>query len=141
MGDVEKARATWLQLLNVGANETARLAPISKDYSVEGGRHLRRGDLVRAEIFYRRAVILDKENLSGIIGLAKVYHRMEMPAYARAFCDMSLKLSDMIPEVHVLLGELALAQGNKAEARTRFERALAVRPDFFPAQRGLSQVK
>lgn len=141
MGDVDKARDTWLRLLNVGAHETARLAPISKDYSVEGGRHLRRGDLIRAEIFYRRAVILDKENLSGIIGLAKVYHRMEMPTYARAFCDMSLKLSDVIPEVHVLLGELALADGNREEARARFERALAVRPDFFPARRGLSQVK
>lgn len=141
MGEVEKARDTWLNLLNIKADESSRLAPISKDYSVEAGRHLRRGDLIRAEIFFRRAVILDPENLNGIIGLAKVYHRMGMPDYARAFCYMSLKLSDVIPEVHVLLGELALTEGNKEEARSRFERALAVRPDFFPAKRGLSQVK
>lgn len=140
-GEVDKARDTWLKLLNIGPDQSARLGPISKDYSVEAGRHLRRGDLVRAEIFFRRAVILDPENQSGLIGLAKVYHRLEMPAYARAFCDMSLKLSDVIPEVHVLLGELSLAEGNKEEARQRFERALAVRPDFFPAQRGLAQVK
>lgn len=141
MGDVEKARDTWLRLLNIKPEERSRLAPISKDYSVEAGRHLRRGDLVRAEIFFRRAVILDRENLNGIIGLAKVYHRLEMPTYARAFCEESLKLSDVIPEVHVLLGELSLAEGNKEDARARFERALAVRPDFFPAKRGLSQVK
>lgn len=141
MGDVEKARDTWLNLLNIGPDQMSRVGPISKDYSVEAGRHMRRGDLVRAEIFYRRAVILDPENQSGLIGLAKVYHRLEMPAYARAFGEMSLKLSDVIPEVHVLLGELALAEGRQEEARRRFERALAVRPDFFPAKRGLSQVK
>jgi uncharacterized protein HemY len=54
---------------------------------------------------------------------------------------MALRVSDLIPEVHVLLGELALQEDNRAEARAYFERALAVRPDFFPAKRGLSQVK
>jgi tetratricopeptide (TPR) repeat protein len=141
MGDVPRARDMWLQLLNIAPDESARIAPISKDYSVEAGRHLRRGDLARAEVFYRRAVILDPENLNGLLGLAKVYHRMEMPRYTRAFCDMTLKLSDVIPEVHVLLGELSLSEGNMEDARARFERALAVRPDFFPAKRGLAQVK
>ncbi len=141
MGDVDKARAIWLDKLNIGPDQYARLVPISKDYSVEAGRHLRRGDLVRAELFFRRAVILDRDNLNGIIGLAKVYHRLEMPSFARAFSEMSLEVSDVIPEVHVLLGELALADGKKDEAKARFERALEVRPGFFPAKRGLSQVK
>jgi len=141
MGDTEKAKATWLQALGVPPTETARILSISKDYSVDAARHLRRGDLILAELWYRRAVILNPENLTGLVGLAKTYQRAEMPDYARAFCELSLRVSDVVPEVHVMLGELALADGNKIEAKQRFERALKVRPDFFPARRGLGQVK
>ncbi len=137
MGEVEKSRQIWLEVLHVSPDQEARIASISKDYSVEAGRHLRRGDLHRAERWYRRSITLDPENLAGMMGLAKVYARLEKPASARAFCEMSLRLSDVIPEVHVLLGELALAEGNSAEAKKRFERALKVRPGFYPAKRGL----
>lgn len=141
MGEIEKAREIWLKTLNIPEEETTRIQAVSRDYSVEAGRHLRRGDLVRAEQWFRRAVILDPDNIGGIIGLAKAFHRAEMPKYARAFCEMSLKVSDEIPEVHVMLGELAAADGDSEGARVRFERALAVRPGFFPAKRGLAQIK
>jgi tetratricopeptide (TPR) repeat protein len=140
-GELESARNTWLGTLNVDPNQVDRIPPISKDYSVEAGRHLRRGDYPRAELFFRRAVILDPQNLTGVIGLAKTYHKLEKPGYARTFAELSLKITDVMPEVHVLLGELALAQNNKAEAKERFERALAVRPGFFPAKRGLTEVE
>jgi tetratricopeptide (TPR) repeat protein len=140
-GDLEKARSIWLQTLNVPPEDVTRIPPISKDYSVEAGRHLRRGDYARAELFFRRSVILDPNNLTALIGLAKTYQKLEKPGYARIFAERSLEITDVMPEVHVLLGEMALELGNKEEARERFERALAVRPGFFPAKRGLSQVQ
>jgi Tfp pilus assembly protein PilF len=140
-GDAEKARAAWLLALNIESPEDPRIGAVSKDYSVEAGRDLRRGDYPRAELFYRRAVILDMQNLTGLIGLAKVYQKLEKPNYARAFAEMSLKVTDVMPEVHVLLGELALSVGNKDEAKARFERALAVRPDYFPAKRELAEMQ
>jgi tetratricopeptide (TPR) repeat protein len=42
-GELESARNTWLGTLNVDPNQVDRIPPISKDYSVEAGRHLRRG--------------------------------------------------------------------------------------------------
>ncbi len=141
MGRSEEARTIWLKTLNIPEDDSTRIAAVSRDYSVEAGRHLRRGDLVRADQWFRRAVTLDPQNIAGIIGLAKTFHKDGDAAHARAFCEMSLEVSDEIPEVHVMLGELALADGDKEGARVRFERALAVRPDFFPAKRGLSQVK
>jgi Flp pilus assembly protein TadD len=140
MGQIDKAREVWLKTLNIAPTELARMAPISKDYSIEAGRHLRRGDLAQAEVFFRRAIGLDSENLTAMIGLAKVYQRLTRTAQARAFCLMALTVSSEIPEVHVQLGELALAAGDMVEAKSRFESALAVRPDFFPAKRGLAQV-
>lgn len=140
-GDVEKARAAWLRALNIEAVGDPRIGAVSKDYSVEAGRDLRRGDYLRAELFYRRAVILDMQNLTGLIGLAKVYQKLEKPHYARAFAEMSLKVTDVMPEVHVLLGELALSVGNQEEAKARFERALEVRPGYFPAKRGLTEMQ
>ncbi len=141
MGRSQEARTIWLKTLNIPEDDSTRIAAVSRDYSVEAGRHLRRGDLVRADQWFRRAVILDPENIAGIIGLAKTFHKDGDPAHARAFSEMSLEVSDEIPEVHVMLGELALADGDEEGARVRFERALAVRPDFYPAKRGLSQVK
>jgi len=141
MGQSEKALTVWLETLHIKSDESHRMKASSKDYSVEAGRHLRRGDLGRAERFFRRAITLDPENLGGVIGLAKVFHRAGRKAHARAFALISLKVSDVIPEVHVLLGDMAFEAGDQGEARSRYERALAVRPGFFPAKRGLGQLK
>lgn len=140
MGEADKSREIWLKALGIDATATSRIVSVSSDYSVEAGRHLRRGDLIQAELWYRRAVILNPENLTGLIGLAKTFQKADESEYARAFAEMALKVSNIVPEVHVLLGELALAAGKQAEAKIRFERALEVRPGFFPAQRGLQQV-
>jgi Tfp pilus assembly protein PilF len=73
--------------------------------------------------------------------LANTFYRDERRQHARSFALLALEVSDVIPEVHVLLGELALESGDKSQAKARFERALAVRPDFYPAKRGLALVR
>lgn len=141
MGKTEEARAIWLEMLAISPDETVRIAAVSKDYSAEASRHLRRGDYVRADQWYRRAATLDPKNLAAMIGLAKTFAKVGRSEHAKAFGLRSLAISDVVPEVHVLLGELALAEGQKEDAKKRFERALQVRPGFFPAKRGLAQVK
>lgn len=140
-GKVEASRTTWLRTLNLSETDSARISAISRDYSVEAGRALRRGALLKAERWYRRAVTLDRGNLPGLLGLAKTFYRRELPTRAKAIALEALKTSDLIPELHVLLGDIALKEGDKNGARARYERALQTRPGFFPAERGLSQAQ
>lgn len=140
LGRNDEARNLWLGMLALQPEQERRIQAVSKDYSVDAGKSLRRGDRTLAEMWFRRAVVLDPQNVAAIMGLAKTFHRAGKRAHAKAFALRALAVSDVIPEIHVLLGEIALDEGNAAEAKKRFERALEVRPGFFPAKRGLSQV-
>lgn len=140
-GDVDKALGTWRAALKLGEQSQSQLRAMSRDYGVEAGRRLRSGDIVKAEIWFRRAAIMDPSNLAALMGLANTFMRSDRPNYALAFAYQALAVSELIPEMQVLVGEVALKAGNMTEARLRFLKALSIRSDFYPAKRGLSLIK
>lgn len=140
-GELDKARDMWRAAFKLSENGESQLRAMSRDYGVEAGRRLRSGDIVKAEIWYRRAAILDPNNLAALMGLANTFMRSDRPSYALAFAQKALSISELIPEMQVLVGEVAFKSGQIDEARSRFEKALAIRSDFYPAKRGLSLIK
>ena len=140
-GELDKARDMWRAAFKLSENGESQLRAMSRDYGVEAGRRLRSGDIVKAEIWYRRAAILDPNNLAALMGLANTFMRSDRPSYALAFAQKALAISELIPEMQVLVGEVAFKSGQIDEARSRFEKALAIRSDFYPAKRGLSLIK
>jgi len=140
-GQLEPARSAWLGALRLNETNKSQVRAMSRDYSTAAGQQLVAGAQVKAEIWYRRAVILDDQNLAAMMGLANTFMRTSRPTYALAFAYRALAVSELLPEMQCLVGEVAAQAGNKEEARARFEKALSVRSDFYPAKRGLSQLK
>lgn len=140
-GKVAEARVTWLNALKIPESKTGQIRAMSRDYSTSAGRKLVTGDLVKAELWYRRAVVLDEQNLAALMGLANTFMRKDKPQHALAFAYKVLTISDLVPEMQVLVGNVAAKAGDQAEARRRYEKALAIRSDFFPAKRGLSELQ
>lgn len=139
-GDVQSARSTWLNALKIQEASTGQVRAMSRDYSTAAGRKLVTGDLVKAELWYRRAVVLDEQNLAALMGLANTFVRRDKPRHALVFAYKALSISDLLPEMQVLVGNIAAQVGKKEEARRRYEKALSVRSDFYPAKRGLSEL-
>ncbi len=139
-GEVEKAKSTWLEALKLNDDSKSQLRAMSRDYSTAAGKQLVVGDYVKAEIWYRRAAIIDDQNFAALMGLANTFMRTKRPNHALAFAYRVLDMSELVPEMQVLVGEVAAAAGNEEEARARFNKALSIRSDFYPAKRGLSQL-
>jgi predicted negative regulator of RcsB-dependent stress response len=140
-GNIAEARVTWLNALKIPESKTSQIRAMSRDYSTSAGRKLVTGDLVKAELWYRRAVVLDEQNLAALMGLANTFMRKDKPRHALAFAYKVLAISDLVPEMQVLVGSVAAQAGDQAEARSRYEKALTIRSDFFPAKRGLSELQ
>ncbi|HXS18564.1 MAG TPA: hypothetical protein VN764_15305, partial [Polyangiaceae bacterium] len=140
-GNVVAARATWLNALKIPESKVSQIRAMSRDYSTAAGRKLVTGDLVKAELWYRRAVVLDEQNLAALMGLANTFMRKNKPRHALSFAYKVLSISELIPEMQVLVGNVAAQAGDKAEARRRYEKALSIRSDFFPAKRGLGELE
>ncbi len=140
-GELEKARETWLSALKMENATKSQIRALSRDYSTSAGKQLVAGGLVKAEIWYRRAAIIDDQNFAALMGLANTFMRSARPKYALAFAYRVLDMSELVPEMQVLVGEVAADVGDKEEARTRFEKALSIRSDFYPAKRGLLKLK
>jgi len=140
-GNVVAARATWLNALKIPESKASQIRAMSRDYSTAAGRKLVTGDLVKAELWYRRAVVLDEQNLAALMGLANTFMRKNKPRHALSFAYKVLSISELIPEMQVLVGNVAAQAGDKAEARRHYEKALTIRSDFFPAKRGLGELE
>jgi len=101
-------------------------------------RALGRDNAAGAEL--RAALAADPLATEAAVLLAVMY--LERRLYEPAL-DVALGLAEVDPDspvAHNLAGGALFGLGREDEARTRFEQALAVDPDFFPAQTNLARL-
>ncbi len=140
LGRQEAAVEDWLTALSLDPEETQRREGQAKQYAQTARRHRSRGDLARAEQYYRRALGFDPENLSALAGMAQVMLERELYDHAGTFAIRALDIFEALPETHVVLGDIARAKNQPEAARSSYERALAIRPDFWPAKTRLREL-
>jgi Meckel syndrome type 1 protein len=133
LGHEDEALTTWLTSLHIAPSEMERRQMVAKEDTTVGRRYLKQGDVPRAERLLRRAAILDPQNALALTGMGEVCLKEGRAVAALAFADRAIGLFEANPDAHVLRGDAALLAGDKATARASYERALAVRPDFWAA--------
>jgi tetratricopeptide (TPR) repeat protein len=140
LGEGEQALSAWLRALKLDAGDAARRRMAALEYANQGQGQFRRGALPQAERWFRRAAALDPTNVVALVGLAEVFLKTERLPSAAALARQTLTVSELQPQAHVVLGDVARAAGDTAEARASYERALAVRSDHWPAKARLREL-
>lgn len=134
LGRADEALADWLAAIGLRSDEAVRRAAESKNYVLEAKRAERRGDLPKAAQYFRRAVGLDPKNIMATSGLAGLLLRQEHLEQAATFAVYALREFELLPDAHVVLGDVSARKGDAAGARRAYQRALSIRPDYWDAE-------
>lgn len=134
LGRADEALADWLSAIGLQPNEVVRRSAESKNYALEAKRAERRGDLPKAAQYYRRAAGLDPKNIMATSGFAGLLLRQDHLDQAATFAVYALREFELLPEAHVVLGDVSAKKGDVAGARRAYQRALSIRPDYWDAE-------
>jgi tetratricopeptide (TPR) repeat protein len=140
LGNQEAATEDWLRALSLDPGEEQRRKNQAREYATLARKHRSRGDLPKAEQFYRRALGLDPDSIAALSGMADVLFARELYDQAGTFAVKALEIFEPNPEAHVVLGDIAAQKNQPEAARASYQRALAARPDFWPAKKALADL-
>jgi len=124
----------------LAAFETAaRLAPLSGRAQINmGAIYNRQGDYRKAAQVIRKGLSREKNSSQGYYNLAIAQKGLNQLSMAVSAYKEALRLEPETAEAHLNLGNVYLEMGNNSEALRCFNRALAIRPDFERARRGVT---
>ena len=118
----------------------AQLQKALKLEEKNGGTWTMLGDIERftnhgpeAEAAYANALKYNPDNADALLGRAAVRLIANKPEEAAKDIDAVLKIAKANPVANHLHGVIEYGKGNYADAKTSFERALAVNPGYLPA--------
>lgn len=140
LGQQEAATIDWLEAMGIRESETKRRTNQAAAYANLAREERTRADLAKAEQFFRRALGFEETNLVALTGMAELMLGQKLYDHAGSFAVRALAVFETVPEAYLVLGEVALAKNDPARARASFERALAIRPDFWPAKTRLREL-
>lgn len=103
----------------------------------EGNASLAEGRFYEAARLYREATEADPGDVSAFVGLARAQLEQKKLMEARAALDVALVLDPNRPDAHLVLGTMALRQGDLPRAVYRFGEVLRIDPGLEAAYEGL----
>jgi len=140
LGRQEEAVSDWLEAMGIKPDETKRRTSQAAEYANVAREEKARSDFAKAEQFYRRALGFEETNLIALTGMAETLYARKLYDQAGTFAVRALAVFEPVPEAYLVLGDVAVAKNDPARARAAFERALAIRPDFWPAKKRLREL-
>jgi tetratricopeptide (TPR) repeat protein len=126
--------------MGIRESEAKRRSNQAAEYANLARAEKGRSDLAKAQQFFRRALGFEETNLVALTGMAELMLAQKLYDQAGTFAVRALAVFEAVPEAYLVLGEVALAKNDPARARTAFERALSIRPDFWPAKARLREL-
>jgi Flp pilus assembly protein TadD len=127
-GDTEGARQLLLDSMGLPPGESGKIAKVAQRFAVAGNQVLKGGDAAQAERMFRRAVALNRDNLTGTVGLADLLLRRKQVAAASPFAKRAAALGPQNFHAQLLLGEVLSAEGESEAAKAAFQVALRLNP-------------
>jgi tetratricopeptide (TPR) repeat protein len=124
-GDWAAARATWLEAAVAGpTGEHERVRFLARQALNAARGAVRPGRFDQAERTFRRAAILDPEDVEAATGLAQMLLQNEDPKSAAAWARRAIKRAPKYATMHVVLGNALRAAGDAEGAEASWREAL-----------------
>jgi Flp pilus assembly protein TadD len=128
-GDWAGARATWLGASPGGpTGERERTRYLARQSLNAARDAVRPGRFDQAERTFRRAAILDPNDVEAATGVAQMLLQGEDPASAAAWVRRALRRAPKYATLHVMLGNALDAAGDTAGAEAAWREALRLDP-------------
>jgi tetratricopeptide (TPR) repeat protein/DNA-binding NarL/FixJ family response regulator len=141
VGDHEGAKAAWLKAAGVDANDAPRFKALLTRNLHEADASLKNKDVARAERFFRRAIVLDPDNMEASRGLAGVLNQLGDGAAAVRWAQRALAREPRDPDAHVVLGDALALLGDKAAAEGEWREANRLDPSNRAAQQRIRRLR
>lgn len=139
VGDAEGAKRAWLASLRVPSSSDEQYRALSVSSEREAEASLNRRDYARAERFFRRAVVLNPENLSASNGLSDALLKLGDTPSALLWANHSVAVAPRDAATRVVLGEALFQHGDPVAAETEWREALHFDPNNYLAKLRLSR--
>lgn len=142
LGEFEPARHAWLSSLRLEPkSEDQQLKDLSFSSLKEAKASMKRRDVARAERFYRRAVVLDNDNIPASNGLAGALLKLGDASSALRWANHSVALAPRDASARLVLGDVLFQQGDRSAAEVEWREALQLEPDNFLAKLRLGRLQ
>jgi len=127
-GKDDEARSAWLAATRVDGRDTAGVLKLSRRYRGVGDAALDRRLPQRAERYYRRAIVLNPDDVSATMGLVLSLRRGGDSDNALLWARRAVALGPSNPHPHVLLGDLLYKAGDGVAAEAQWRKAAELDP-------------
>lgn len=140
VGEYELAKKAWLSSMRLEATPEPPLKALSVSSLREAQSSLGRRDVARAERFFRRAVILDADNVQAGNGLADTLLKMGDTTSALLWANHSVSVAPRDAAARVVLGDVLFRKGERSAAEVEWREALELEPSNFLARLRLDRL-
>ncbi|MCH2107845.1 MAG: hypothetical protein MK135_00825 [Polyangiaceae bacterium] len=129
LGAVEAARNSLLKILGVAPEDIKTRNYVAKRYQKDASQYLHEGNPAKAELWYRRAAVLNEKSDIAAAGIAMSLMKQDLDNYALSWAEQATSLNAKNTEAMIVRGDYARRQKNWDEARIAYESALKIRYD------------
>jgi tetratricopeptide (TPR) repeat protein/DNA-binding NarL/FixJ family response regulator len=141
IGDHEGAKQAWLLAAGVDATDALKFQALLDRNLREAEASLKKKDVSRAERFFRRAIVLDPDNLPASRGLAACLNQLGDGAAAVRWAQRALAREPRDPDAHIVLGDALLLLGDKVGAEREWREANRLDPANNQAQNRIRRLR
>jgi serine/threonine protein kinase/tetratricopeptide (TPR) repeat protein len=123
------------------ADNAPRDRAASAKAAADGARALSRGDLVRAQTAFDRAVRADASNPDGVVGLAEVAFENARYTEALDYGRRAARLQPKMAKNHIIVGDAFFKLLRYDEAQAAYKRAQSISPNDEGIKARIGRVK
>ena len=124
VGESKAARTAWLAAAGMNEPGVKQVRALTERNLKVGEQAERQRDYARAERAYRRAALLQPDNVAALRGWASAFVKLGSPRLALVQAERSVTLAEKDARNWLMLGEVQTALGNTAEAKRALQRAM-----------------
>jgi cytochrome c-type biogenesis protein CcmH/NrfG len=127
-GDRDAAIQAWLKSLGLNDAGPKQIEVIAQRAVHEADTSFNRGDVARAERFYRRAILSQPDNAVAAAGLAQALLLIGEPGPAAKWAERAVSIGPGEARAHVALGDVLAQKGDMAGAKSQWDEANTLDP-------------
>jgi len=130
---LDYARNRWPDVMWMNSN-------LLIEYITRAYKFLETGSHAEAEVFYKKALDIDKTDANALLGLGLIAERRNNDTLAKDYYEQAIKARPKMPDAYYNLGVVYWKQNNWEKVAECFRKVLEIDPNHQQAGRYLPQV-